>query len=92
MKVLDSKVLLQIIKENTKTESGFILPENTNDYERAKVISIGDELEKKREQSSGEPVLKPGDEVYIYLSSGKKIKVEGEEYRVVTSNEIIVIL
>lgn len=85
MKVLDSKVLIQIIKESTKTDTGFILPENTNDYERAKVVAVGSEIAAKG-------ILKEGDEVYIYLKCGKEIKVDGEWYRVITSNEIIVVL
>lgn len=86
MKVLESKVLVQVEKnENAATRKlgALEIPVN-NEYETAKVVSIGDKIDPN--------VLKPNDVCYIYSNSGKRIFHEGIEYRVITINEIIAVL
>lgn len=83
MKVLDSRIALQVDKSCTQKIGDIELPVGAGEYERATVVSVGPDLKDQ---------LKEGDVVYIYPNSGKKINIEGTELRVVTSNEIIVIL
>ena len=91
MRVVDKKILVKIIKEsnNVKTASGLVVP-NTGMYEgneKAKVIAI-DELAEQ------EPPVKVGEECLIYFGCGKEFTnpADGEKYRVITLNEIIVVL
>lgn len=81
MKVIQSKVLVIVDKDTMTQKIGnFSVP--VSDYEKAKVVGVGEEV--------GE--LKPDDIILIYPNSGKPFTHEGIEYRVITLNEIIVVL
>lgn len=81
MKVIQSKVLVIVDKDTMTQKIGnFSVP--VSDYEKAKVVGVGEEV--------GE--LKPDDIILIYPNSGKSFTHEGVEYRVITLNEIIVVL
>jgi hypothetical protein len=81
MKVIQSKVLVIVDKDTMTQKIGnFSVP--VSDYEKAKVVGVGEEV--------GE--LKPDDIILIYPNSGKSFTHEGIEYRVITLNEIIVVL
>lgn len=85
MKVLQSKVLVQVDNDQLQQKLGnFTVP--VEDIEKATVIEVGNEVNKDGE------ILKPGDKVYIYPKSGKEFMKNGEKYRVITLNEIIVVL
>lgn len=83
MKVLDSRVALQVDKTCTQKIGDIEIPVGAGEYERARVVSVGPEIQDQ---------IKEGDVVYIYPNAGKKFSIEGTEFRLVTSNEIIVIL
>lgn len=84
MKVLDGKVLLKIQKmEEAEIKIGdIVIKDQPKEYEKALVIEVGSKVED----------LDPDDEVLIYPGAGKSFKYKGEEYRVVSSSEIIVVL
>lgn len=85
MKVLQSKVLVQVDNDQLQQKLGnFTVP--VEDIEKATVIEVGNEVNKDGE------ILKPRDKVYIYPKSGKEFMENGEKYRVITLNEIIVVL
>ncbi len=85
MKVLQSKVLVQVDNDQLQQKLGnFTVP--VEDIEKATVIEVGNEVNKDGE------ILKLGDKVYIYPKSGKEFMENGEKYRVITLNEIIVVL
>lgn len=84
MKVLNSQVLLEIEKEEAPVERIGMLevPAGMNkEWEKGRVITFGDVKD-----------LLKGDEVLIYPKAGKTVKVDGKEYRVVNSSEIILVL
>lgn len=82
MKVVQSKVLVIVSKDTMTQKIGnFSVP--VNDFEKAKVVEVGEEVKSP---------LKKDDEILIYPNSGKSFTHEGVEYRVITLNEIIVIL
>ena len=84
MKPVTNRVLLKVSEAVTPETKigGLVFQEKTPESEKAEVIEVGDEVKE----------LKAGDNVLIYPEAGKKITVDGEKYRVVTLNEIIVIL
>lgn len=84
MKVIQSKVLVIVDKKDTMTQKigNFVVP--TSEYERAEVVGVGEEV--------SEGTLKPGDTILIYPNVGKSFTQDGTEYRVITLNEIIVVL
>lgn len=85
MHTIDSKILVQVMKEEAYTEKigGFVVPsDDSNTVEKAKVISTGEKIES----------LKPGDIIYIQRGSGYKFKNNDEEYRVISIPDVIVVL
>ena len=82
MKVLESRLLVQVDKSACTQKIGEFEVAIT-DHEVAKVIAVGPKVE-------GD--IHEGDTVYIYTGSGKEISVDNVKYRVITSNEVIVIL
>lgn len=84
MRVIQSKVLVMVDKKDTMTQKigNFVVP--ASEYEKAEVIGVGEEV--------SEGVLKPGDTILIYPNTGKSFTQDGTEYRVITLNEIIVVL
>jgi co-chaperonin GroES (HSP10) len=86
MKVLDSRVLIKLKKGDELIEkfNGFSVPVGLGEYDTAEVVSVGPDLKDKG--------IEPGNTVYVYQGCGKKVNYKGEDYVVVTSSEIIVIL
>lgn len=86
MKVLGSKLLVKVEKSGGVTQKigNLTIPASNKDYETATVLDVGKELE--------EESVKAGDKVYIYFGSGKSFFHEGEEFRAITVNDIIVVL
>ena len=82
MKVIEFKILLKVKKGMTQKIGGLEIPVEANEYEIGDVLSVGEKV-------SG---IKPGDTVYFYTGAGKSITHEGENYRVINSNEVIVVL
>lgn len=84
MKVLDSRILLQVEKACTQKIGDIEIPISVGEFEKATVLAVGPDIK--------EGSIKEGDVVFIYPNAGKTIKHEGQEFRVVTTSEVIVIL
>lgn len=85
MKVIGEKVLVKVDKPTASTQNigGFTYSAGAGiDYEIAHVLGVGEKVES----------VKEGDTIYIYNGSGKKFNHESEEFRVLTLNEIIVVI
>ena len=86
MKAVGKYIVINPIKEvDTTTKGGLILAEKQREdirYRRAKVIEPGTEVE----------VLKKGDEVYYDKSSGFKIEIDKQEYKVIKEFDVVIIL
>ena len=81
MKAIDSKILVQAEGTTEKQKIGsFEMP--VTEYEVVKVLSVGEKLEN----------IVVGDTALIYPGAGKEFTRDGQKYRVITVNEIIVIL
>ena len=89
MKVIQSKILCKVEKNSSPTTKiGRIsIPNGNSEFEIAKVISVGDEVNTESNPSR----VSEGDVIYIYPNSGKSVNVDGEEYRVINISEIILI-
>lgn len=84
MKVIDSKILVKVEKQTTYAEKagGFVVPTDQDSrYEVAKVISVGEKVES----------IKIGDILYIMRGAGFEFSNEGEEYRVISIPDILII-
>lgn len=83
MRAIENKVLVQVQKTGPTEKIGsFVLPDDPNGLETALVISVGDKVDS----------IKEGETVYIYSNAGKEFTKDGQKYRVVSLNEIVVVL
>lgn len=84
LRPLGSRVLVQEVKAQEKR--GIVLPEDVEsdrDYLKAEVVAVGTDAEKIQ--------VKKGDRVLLDGFSGKKLEIDGEEYWIVKSSDILAI-
>ena len=86
MKAVGKFIVIDPVKEtDVTTKGGLILAEKQREdirYRRAKVIEPGSDVY----------VLKKGDEIYYDKSSGFKIEINKEEYKVIKEFDVVIIL
>lgn len=89
---LGDKILVQRLEAEEKTASGIFLPESAKEKpQQAKVIRIGDG--KVLDNGERAPFdVKEGDTIIIGKWGGTEIKLEGEEYMVMTEDEVLAIV
>ncbi len=83
---LGQRVLVQRVEEESTTPSGIIIPDNAKEKPlTAEVKAISKEVEEDGE-------IKVGDKVVFAKYSGTDINLEGEEYLVLNTDDILGIL
>ena len=86
MKAVGKFIVIDPVKEtDVTTKGGLSLSEKQREdirYRRAKVIEPGSDVS----------VLKKGDEIYYDKSSGFKIEINKEEYKVIKEFDVVIIL
>ena len=82
------KILIEILKEHTETESGIIIARTKKEIaHRGKVLSVGlPAIEKKKELSQ---VAKIGDIVYFKKYAGKPFWIDNKPYLALKRDEIL---
>lgn len=85
IKPLGENVLVKIIKEDLKTKSGIVLPENVAQEkpQEGKVVAVGDDKKIK---------VKKGKKVIFAKYSGTEIKINEEEHLILKSEDILAVL
>lgn len=85
VKPLGNRVLVRRLEE--EETGGIILPEEAKkdlDYVRAEVVEIGTDMEKVKVQK--------GDKVLLSTLAGTKLTLDGEEYYIVKSSDILAMI
>ncbi len=83
---LGQRVLVQRVEEKTTTSTGIIIPDNAKEKpQNGKVISVGDKVKKKG-------LVKKGDTVVFAKYSGTEITLDGDEYLVMNTDDILGVL
>jgi|UniRef100_A0A7C3WWT6 chaperonin GroES len=78
---LEDRVLVKVIKEEEKTPTGIILPDVAKEKPQiAEVIEVGDDETIK---------VKKGDKIIFAKYSGTEIKVDGEDYLILSKADIL---
>lgn len=82
---LGENVLVKIVKEDLKTESGIVLPENVAQEkpQEGKVIAIGDDKKIN---------VKKGQKVIFAKYSGTEIKINETEHLILKSEDILAVI
>jgi len=92
LKPIADKILVKREEADEKTPGGILLPDAAKEKpKRGKVIALGD----GRRLDSGEVVefqVKVGDRVIFNSFAGTEVKVDGEEYILMSEEDILAVL
>ncbi len=81
---LGENVLIEPAKTDTKTASGIVLPDTSEEKpQEGKVIAVGEDKKIK---------VKPGQKVIYSKYSGNEIKIGREEYLLVKNEDILAVV
>lgn len=95
MKLLGSKVMIKVLKEETTTKSGITLiekPRESMTMATGDVIAVGQGLYNNHTNEYITPHIKVGDMVKFFMESSFPIIHEDEEYELIAEDAIIMIL
>ena len=89
---LGDKILLKRVEAESKTKSGIVLPEAAKEKpKRGTVIAVGDgKLLDNGERAKFQ--VKKGDEVIFASYAGTEIKIDNDEFLVLSEDEVLAIL
>ncbi len=92
IKPLGDKILVQRLEAETKTASGIFLPESAKEKpQQAKVIAVGEG--KVLDNGDRAPIsVKKGDTIILNKWGGTELKLDGEEYLVMSADEVLAIV
>ena len=92
LRPLHDRVLVKRLDEGEQKIGGIIIPDTAKEKpQQAEVKAVGN----GKLLDSGERValdVKPGDRILFGKYSGSEIKIEGEEYLILTEDEILGVL
>ena len=82
---LGENVLVKVIKKDTKTKSGIILPETVSEDrpQQGKVVAIGNSKDIK---------IRKGETVIFAKYSGTEIKMNDEEHLILKNEDILAVV
>ena len=91
LRPLGDRVILQYQETEEKTQSGIILPDSSKEKpQEAVVAAVGDG--KGYEGKDVQMQVKEGDHVIFSKYAGTEVKVEEEEYIIVSQKDIIAVV
>lgn len=89
---LKDNVVVQVLETAEKTKGGLFLPDTAQEKpQEGKVISVGS----GRRLKSGElvkPSVKKGDKILFGKYSGNEVKIDNEDYLIISEKDILAIL
>jgi chaperonin GroES len=87
LRPLGDWVVLQYQEAEQKTQTGIILPDSAKEKpQEATVIAVGAGKEDEK------PQVKEGDKVIVSKYSGTEVKLDDEEYMIVSQKDIIAVI
>ena len=91
LKPLGNRVVIQYQEAEEKTQSGIFLPDSAKEKpQEAVVLAVGSG--KGEDGKENEMQVKVGDRVICSKYAGTEIKLDGEEYTIVSQSDIMAIL
>jgi len=92
LKPLQDKVIVQKLEPEEKTAGGILLPDSAKEKpQEGKVIAVGPGLVDDKGQRK--PIdVKEGDHVLYAKYSGTEIKLEGEEFLIISDRDILAVV
>ena len=92
LKPLGDRVVIKALEREEKTKSGIVLPDTAKEKpQEGKIIAVGT----GRVLDNGQRVpleVKEGDKVIFYKYAGTEIKIEGEEYLILSERDVLALV
>lgn len=92
---IDERVLIKPMKEEEKKVGSIIIPD-TAAKERpqmGEIVALGDDIEvADRKQKKMSEVLKVGDKIVYARYGGTEVKIDNEEFLIVSRNDILAVV
>ena len=93
VKPLEDRVLVTINEQESTTASGLVIPDTAKEKpQQGTVIAVGPG---KRSDTTGELItvdVNEGDTVLFSKYGGTEVKVEGEEYLILSARDILAVI
>lgn len=92
VKPLGEKVIIKRVEAEGKTAGGIVLPDSAKEKPKeGKVIALGDgKLLKNGERAKFQ--IKKGDRVIFSSYGGTEVKIDGEEYLLISEEDILAVI
>ena len=92
LKPLQDRILVQRMEEETTTKGGIIIPDTAKEKPaEGKVVSVGNG--KIGDDGKRIPLeIKKGDRILFGKYSGTEVKIEGEEYLIMSEGDVLGII
>lgn len=92
LKPLQDKVIVQKLEPQEKTAGGILLPDSAKEKpQEGKVVAVGPGIVDDKGQRK--PIdVKEGDIVLYAKYSGTEVKLDGEEYLIISERDILAIV
>lgn len=91
LKPLGDKIVVKPIEKEEKTKSGIVLPDTAKEKpQEGEVVAVGPGKFEKGERVPME--VKVGDHVIYSKYGGTEVKVDGEEYLILSQSEVLAIV
>ncbi|OPZ28295.1 MAG: 10 kDa chaperonin [Lentisphaerae bacterium ADurb.BinA184] len=92
VKPLGDRVLVEEIEEEEVKSGGIIIPDSAKEKpQRAKVVALG--TGKRDDDGKKIPFeVKVGDVILTSKYGGTEVKIEGKEYKILSSSDILAVL
>ncbi|EAX46892.1 chaperonin Cpn10 [Thermosinus carboxydivorans Nor1] len=92
IKPLGDRVVIKALEREEKTKSGILLPDTAKEKpQEGKVIAVG--TGKMLENGTRVPLdVKEGDKVIFSKYAGTEVKIDGEEYLILSERDILAIV
>jgi chaperonin GroES len=90
---LEDRVLVTLLEDEQTTASGIVIPDTAKEKpQQGKVVAVGPG---KRSEQTGELVpldLNEGDTVLFSKYGGTEVKLEGEEYLILSARDVLAVI
>lgn len=92
IKPLADRVVIKVLEREEKTKSGIVLPDTAKEKpQEGKVVAVGSG--KVLDNGQRVPLdVKEGDKVIFSKYAGTEVKVDGQEYLIVSERDILAIV
>ena len=92
LKPLADRIVVKVLTQEEKTRGGIVLPDTAKEKpQEAKVMAVGSGKVLENGQKLA-PEVKAGDRVLFGKYSGTEVKVDGEEYLILSERDILAIV